>query len=87
MREFVEFPEQNSIHTMWKFVLYQGWDLVYQYITKVSRMQYSIIFYKGCYRFYKTMLKGIEGESKSLNFKLEINLYLNWIKAKIESII
>jgi hypothetical protein len=33
------------------------------------------------------MLKGIEGESKSLNFKLEINLYLNWIKAKIESII
>ncbi len=54
---------------------------------QVSRMQYSIIFYKGFYRFDKTMLKGIEGEFKNLNFKLEINLYLNWIKAQIQSIV
>lgn len=47
-------------------------------------MQYSIIFYKGFYRFYKTMLKGIEGEFKSLNFKIEINLNLNWIKVQID---
>jgi hypothetical protein len=30
------------------------------------------------------MLKGIEGEFKSLNFKIEINLNLNWIKVQID---